>query len=207
VLRGDLTLVKALIAHRANLDAVITKGTPVRRNSQDFELPRTLMGATPYLLAARFLEADIMRALAGAGADTHIAMTDGTTPLMAAVGLGITAPAQDERRGTDRRGLAIIDGGKIEPESQVLNAVSAALTLGADINGTTPAGDTAVHIASAQGYDSVVRLLAERGADLNARNKRGQTPLGALVARRGGGSEASTRQKTIALLRSLGAQE
>ena len=60
VLRSDLELVKSLLAHKANPNTQITKGTPVRRNSQDFELPKTLIGATPYLLAAKFLEADIM---------------------------------------------------------------------------------------------------------------------------------------------------
>jgi ankyrin repeat protein len=59
-------------------------------------------------------------------------------------------------------------------------------------------GETALHIASAQGYESVVRALAERGANLNARNARGQTPLGALLARKG-------RPNMIELLRRLGA--
>jgi ankyrin repeat protein len=204
VLRGDLNLVKVLLAHKANPNAQITKGMPVRRTSQDFELPKTLMGATPYLLAAKFLEADIMRALAAGGADTRLPMNDGATPLLAAAGMGIVAPAQDERRGTNRRGLAIIDGGTVEPESQVVEAVSAALTLGSDINGTNPAGETAVHIASAQGYDSVVKLIVERGADLNARNAKGLTPLGALVARAGG---RGSRKSTIDLLRSLGGAE
>ena len=206
VLRSDLTLVKTLLAHQANVNAPITKGTPVRRNSQDFELPKTLIGATPYLLAAKFVEVEIMRALAAGGADTRMAMADGTTPLMAAAGMGTAPPAQDEKRGTDRRGLAILDGGKVEPESQVREAVSTALALGADINGVNPAGDTSVHIAAAQGYDSVLRLLAERGADLNVRNKRGLTPLAALVGRSGSPAR-SARQQTIALLRTLGARE
>ena len=153
MLRSDLELVKALLAHGANPNAPITKGTPVRRNSQDFELPKTLIGATPYLLAAKFLEPDIMRALAAAGADTRLPMKDGATPLMAAAGMGIVAPAQDEKRGTDRRGLAILDGGNVEPESRVLETVTAALTLGSDINAVNPAGETALHIAAAQGYD------------------------------------------------------
>jgi ankyrin repeat protein len=206
VLRSDLTLVNTLLAHHANVNATITKGTPVRRNSQDFELPKTLIGATPYLLAAKFLEVEIMRALAAGGADTGTPMKDGTTPLMAAAGMGITPPAQDERRGTDRRGLAILDGAKVEPESRVLETVSTALALGADINAANPAGDTTVHIAAAQGYDSVLRLLAERGADLNVANKRGLTPLGALVGRSGSATR-SARQTTIALLRTLGARE
>ena len=202
VLRSDLDLVKSLLAHRANPNAQITKGTPVRRNSQDFELPKTLIGATPYLLAAKFLEADIMRALAAGGADTRLPMKDGATPLMAAAGMGIVAPAQDEKRGTDRRGLAILDGGKVEPDIQVLQAVTAALDLGSDINAVNPAGDTAVHIAAAQGYADVVKLLASRGADLNVRNVKGLTSLGALLGRAGG-----RRESMVDLLRSLGATE
>ena len=200
VLRSDLDLVKALLAHQADPNAPLTKGTPVRRNSQDFELPKTLIGATPYLLAAKFLEADIMRALAAAGADTRRTMKDGATPLMAAVGMGITAPTQDEKRGTDRRGLALLDGGKVEPDSQVLEAVSAALALGSDINAANPAGDTAVHIAAAQGYGEVVKLLASQGADLNVRNAKGLTPLAAVATRAG-------RKGMVDLLRSLGASE
>jgi ankyrin repeat protein len=204
VLRSDLELVKALLAHGANPDSQIVKGTPVRRTSQDFELPKTLIGATPYLLAAKFLEADIMRALAAGGADTRTRMKDGATPLMAAAGMGIVAPAQDEKRGTDRRGLAILDGGIVEPESQVLDTVTAALSLGSDINAMNPTGESALHIASAQGYNTVVRTLVAGGADVNARTARGLTPLGALISRSG---KSSARQSTIELLRTLGAQE
>jgi ankyrin repeat protein len=204
VLRSDLALVKALLAHGANPNAPITRGTPVLRNSQAFELPKTLIGATPYLLAAKFLEADIMRALAAAGADTRKRMKDGATPLMAAAGMGIVAPAQDEKRGTDRRGLAILDGGIVEPESRVLDAINTALTLGSDIDATNPSGETALHIASAQGYDTVVTALVEHGANLNARNARGLTPLGALAARKSPPG-ASKTSSTIELLRKLGA--
>jgi ankyrin repeat protein len=200
VLRSDLDLVKALLAHNANPNVQMTRGTPVRRNSQDFELPKTLIGATPYLLAAKFVEADIMRALAAAGADTRLPMRDGATPLLAAVGMGINPPAQDEKRGTDRRGLAILDGGKVEPDAQVLEAVSAALSLGSDINAANPAGDTALHVAAVQGYGEVVKLLASQGADLNVRNAKGLTPL-AVVAGRAG------RTSMVDLLRSLGASE
>ena len=120
--------------------------------------------------------------------------------LMTAAGMGITAPVQDEKRGTDRRGLAILDGGKIEPDSQVLEAVSAALALGSDINASNPAGDTALHIAAAQGHGDVVKLLASHGADLNVRNAKGLTPLAAVATRAG-------RKSMVDLLRSLGAAE
>src|SRR4029450_10436998 len=159
VLRSDVELVKALLARGADPNATITKGTPVRRNSQDFELPKTLIGATPYALAAKFLEPEIMRALAAASADTRRPMTDGATPLMAAAGMGIVAPAQGGKRGADRRGLAIVDGGIVEPESRVLETVTTALSLGSDLEAVNPSGETALHIASAHGYETVVPAL------------------------------------------------
>ena len=67
-----------------------------------------------------------------------------------------------------------------------------------------PAGETALHIASAQGYNTAVRFLVASGADVNARTARGLTPLGALLAR---GGRNNARQSTIDLLRTLGAQE
>jgi len=206
VLLHGLTLVQALLAHGANPNLAMMKGTPVRRNSEDFELPATLIGATPYLLAAKFLEVDIMRALAAGGADTRAPMKTGTTPLMAAAGLGASAT-------TDRRGLALIDGGKPESEKQLLAAVTMALELGSDINAGDQAGDTALHGAAAMGYNSVVQLLVDRGADLNAKNTRGQTALTSIAARKGAGrtqaerDNQAPRQSTIDLLRRLGASD
>src|SRR5207247_611039 len=49
--------------------------------------------------------------------------------------------------------------------------------LGADVNAANHAGDTALHFAAAQKFDSVVQFLIDRGAALNAPNKKGQTPL------------------------------
>src|SRR4029079_5055235 len=88
VLRGDLALVKALLAHGANPSPKITKGTPLRRSGTDFELPETLIGATPYFLAAKFLETAIMPVLLAAGTDPRVGLADGTTPLMVAAGMG-----------------------------------------------------------------------------------------------------------------------
>jgi ankyrin repeat protein len=207
VLRSDLGLVKALLAHGAHPNVVITKGTPVRRESQDYELPKTLLGATPYLLAAKFLEVEMMPLLVEAGADPRLPMDDGTAPLMAAAGMGAAADA-------DRRGQEILDGGKMEDPHRVVDAVVAALKLGADVNAVGKAGDTALHSAAVLGYDTVIQLLAENGADLNVRNVRGQTPLSALTGGRapaaGAGAAAlpprqTPRPSTEALLRRLGA--
>jgi ankyrin repeat protein len=217
VLRSDVSLVKALLAHGAKPGIRMIKGTPMRRDTTDFNLPNTLIGSTPYMLAARFLESEIMRALVAGGANPNEAMPNGATPLMLAMGMGSSANAS-------RRGIAVIDFGKVEPESRVLEAVTAAVSLGADVNAANQAGDTALHTAATQGYDTVVQWLADHGAQLNVKNKRGLTPLGALLAPPGGrgrgaaaanGADltgvdvpsATPHQSTVALLRKLGATQ
>jgi ankyrin repeat protein len=221
VLRSDFDLVKVLLAHGASPDIPMTKGTPLRRDTTDFNLPATLVGSTPYLLAAKFLEPEIMKALVAGGADPNVKMRDGATAVMVASGAGSGG-------NSSRRGIAVIDGGKVEPESRVLEAVAAAIDLGGDVNGTSQAGDTALHIAASQGHDSVVQLLADRGAQLSVKNKRGLTPLGVLTAAGGGprrrgaaitaaaivdddpAAEPTPRQtshpETVELLKKLGAQ-
>jgi ankyrin repeat protein len=205
VLRSGARLVNALLTHGANPNLRLTKGTPVRRNSEDFELPATLIGATPYFLAAKFLEPAIMRALAAAGADVRLSMKSGDTPLMAAAGMGASPQ-------TDRRGLSVLDGGRIEDERLVSESVGVALANGADVNAANQAGDTAVHAAALLGYDSVLKQLAGAGAKVDVKNGRGLTALDQIVqiASKSGAALRSPdranlgpRRSTIDLLRAL----
>jgi uncharacterized protein len=170
ILRSDLSLVKALLARGANPNAKIAKGTPLRRDTTDWNLPATLVGTPPYLLAARFLEAEIMPVLVDGGADPRATLADGADAVMLASGLGSS-------RTASRRGIETIDFGKVEPESRVRAAVAAAVRLGGDGSAANQAGDTAMHVSAALGHDTVVRLLAEQGGNVNARNRRGITPL------------------------------
>jgi ankyrin repeat protein len=174
VLRSEVELVRALLEYGADPNIRMTKGTPMRRQTTDYNLPNTLIGATPYLLAARFVQADAMRILAAGGADTSLAMPDGTSALMAAAGLGV-------RRGRNRLGIAPIDvGGQAETEEQILDAVKAAVEAGGDVNRTDDEGTAALHGAATNRYDLVIEFLAEHGADVNLENALGQTPLAAL---------------------------
>jgi hypothetical protein len=108
----------------------------------------------------------------------------------------------------------VCDGGVIESETQVLDAVKIALIRGSDVNAVNKAGDTALHSAASLGFDSVVRLLADNGANVNVKNKRGQTPLGTLIRARGPADSAvgdayaaaSGKQSTVDLLRTLGGE-
>jgi ankyrin repeat protein len=63
-------------------------------------------------------------------------------------------------------------------EKETLDAVAFLLDMGVPVNETAPNGNTALFAAVPQGFDSVVRLLVSKGADVNVKNKAGQTPLG-----------------------------
>jgi hypothetical protein len=160
----------------------MTKGTPVRRNSMDYFLLAPLVGSTPYLLAARFLEPEIMRALIAGGADPKLTMPNGATALMLAAGM-------NSATNEDRRGINVIDFGKLESDRQVLPVVISALDIGGGINVTNESGDTALHAAVTHRYETVIQFLVDHGADVNAHNRQGMTPLGLLAARRVGGEK------------------
>ena len=215
ILKSDITLVRALLAHGANPNVKMAKGTPIRRETTDFNLPQTLIGTPPYLLAARFLEPEIIRALAAGGADVKARTANGTSALMLATGMGVS-------RNGSRRGIAPTNFGKPEPESLVLATARAALEADREPNATTSAGDTALHAAAQAGFGTVVQYLVDNGANVNAKNKAGRTPLAAALqggrGRRGGGAaggdqgggeelRANPTTATVALLRKLGGTE
>ena len=111
---------------------------------------------------------------------------------------------------TDRRGLSVLDGGRIEDERRVAESVSLALANGADVNAANQAGDTAVHAAALLGYDSVLKQLAGAGAKVDAKNGRGLTALDQIAGKSGVSlrspdrANLGPRQSTVELLRALG---
>ncbi len=166
VLRGDPQLVRALLAHGADPDAVLERGTPARRVSADWRLPHSMIGATPLWVAARFREPAVLRILGEYGADASAAL-DGETVVMAAI-----------RGGSNRGRFGIAPPDAAVEARRTLEAVAAALDAGADADARNGIGDTALHLAASRGLDDIVALLAERGAGLDIGNDSGQTPLG-----------------------------
>ena len=199
-----LDLVTALLARGADPNARMTKGTPLRRQTADYNLLAPRIGATPYLLAAELLEVDIMRTLASSGADVTMTMPDGATALMLAAGTN----AGDNR---NRRGVAAGDGGRIEAESTAMAAVNAALEHGPPIDAVNADGETALCGAATMGYNAIIQRLVDKGANVNLKTKAGRTPLALAIAsglRRGTTSyDPGDRRSTEALLRRLGAHE
>jgi ankyrin repeat protein len=153
----SLELVRRLAEYGADLNARMTRRAPAGTTALN------MIGATPFLMAARTADAPLMRLLAELGADPLLTNEDGTTPLMVAAGLGVHSPGEDP--GTER---------------EALEAVKVALALGGDVNAIDKNGDTAMHGAAYKQFPSVAQLLVDQGAvvDLwNTKNRQGWTPL------------------------------
>jgi ankyrin repeat protein len=87
----SLTLVKKLKAHGADVNARVTRRPSVGVTALNF------IGATPFFMAARGGDAELMRLLVEFGADPLLPNADGTTPLMAAAGVGTHSPGETGR--------------------------------------------------------------------------------------------------------------
>ena len=130
---------------------------------------RGLIGATPFLLASKFVNPSIMRALLDAGADPSLQAAAGLTPLMVASGLTqIVAPPA--RRKDFSLYYSTWD------EGQALVVITLLLERGADVRCERRRADRAAWRAY-QGADRVVRLLVEHGATLNIQDAEGRTPF------------------------------
>ena len=153
-----LEVARSALAHSAKVDSVLLKPTPGRGLSDDPDLILR-SGATPFMRAAKTGDVAAMQLLLDHGADPHATTKDGVTALMAAAGLGW------------RYGQSQV------PESDSLKAVQFCLEHGADVNAVNVTGETALHGAASHGANDIIRLLAERGAKLDVKDKRNRTPL------------------------------
>ncbi len=194
VLRGDLGTVVALLEHGADPDVRLVRPTPVQRASEDWSLKTAMVSATPFWLAATFREPEIMRALAEGGADATLNTTellrkgrersDRVEPSEPVVGGGFVSPLQAAVRGASDRGrfYFIANDDPVGEEQLALEAVTVAADVGVDMDHADFTGAMALHDATQRNLTSIVRFLAERGADVNAKNGRGQTPLDVAVS-------------------------
>jgi uncharacterized protein len=165
IMRRDTEMVTALLDHGANANTPLKTWTPTRRSSEDWNFDPSLVGATPYWLAARFTEPDVMRLLVKHGADPKfvhhadyvgeqgfgaVERKETVNPVGAAVGMLRITPWVDIPRA--------------EREPLTLETVKLAVDLGADVNLANTDGRTALDAARGLRYESVVNFLVEKGA-------------------------------------------
>jgi ankyrin repeat protein len=171
------------------------------RNPPDIELGRhllTYVGATPFYVAAKNGDAPLMRILAAAGADPTLPNKFGVTPLMVAAGLDYwegetpgphTGVSEQERLEAVK--LAVELGNDVnaradfgdypmtgEPEHTLLyypHNIDELLDLG--VGDPRWDGCTALHGSIIANQPSITEYLIDQGADIEARNDLGWTPL------------------------------
>jgi uncharacterized protein len=154
---NSLDIVRMLVAAGADINAPFKRGKS--------ELGRfTYSGSTPFLLAAQASDERLMKLLVELGANPNSPNADGSTPLLAAAGVGALGDG-DESAGTDE---------------EAIEAVKYLIQLGGNVNVVDRNGETAMHGAAYQSRADLVRVLVDNGANIavwNHENRAGWTPL------------------------------
>jgi len=188
----SLDLIRLLLDKGANPNAELLRIIPYRTKLDRGGDNALGAGTTPFLRAAKAGDEAVMRLLMERGANPKAATRGGLNALMLAAGLGTKEEDTTGRRKTEVEAIA---------------AITVALEAGLDVNAANTLGQTALHGATTQGFDRVVRFLAERGVALDVKDKRGFTPLDAAMGLAGGfgfdGRSGINRESTATLIRDL----
>jgi ankyrin repeat protein len=118
----SLDFVRKLVAKGADVNAQMKASLPSNYTRLGSK------GATTFLIAARAGDTALMRTLVELGADPLKPNDEGTTPVLAAAGVGTRAPGEDSGS-----------------EAEMLEALKLALELGGNINDVDKNGDTVMH--------------------------------------------------------------
>ena len=148
-----LRIVKALLAHGANVNLRMTKPQPSFAGGY---LDAT--GATAFVLASSADDLEMMKLLLDAGADPKIPTASNATAIMAATGLNHFI------------------GERTVTEPQALAAVKLLLDLGLDPRGETTFNENALFGPAYNGWNILLAQMIDRGVNVNVVSKAGVTP-------------------------------
>ncbi|MBV8730023.1 MAG: ankyrin repeat domain-containing protein, partial [Acidobacteriia bacterium] len=151
--QAKLRLVKALLAHGANVNARMTKQQPTFAGGY-----LDGAGATPFLLAAAANDLEMMHILLDAGADPKILTATNASAIMAAAGLNHSI------------------GEDLITEPQAIETVNFLLSLGVEPKGETTFGENALFGPAYRGWNKLLAQLIDLGVNVNAVSKAGVTP-------------------------------
>jgi ankyrin repeat protein len=184
---GVEDFLKLLLGRGADVNQPLK--TPLLRRHNSTSTQSLGEGTTPLLRAAASGDVAFMRLLLEKGADPKIRQKNGTTMLMLASGFG--------RRGDHNADALEFERGTPEELLQAVKVCVEELKL--DPNAANDQGDTPLHVAHSA---DIARYLVGHGARMDAKNKRGQTPL-AIALLRIDRSNRQLRPETVAALKEL----
>jgi ankyrin repeat protein len=189
-----LEVIEMLLKAGANPNMQLKLFPPYRSLGQDRGGDSMLtVGTTPLIRAAKAADNGAVKLLLAHGALVNLPNSLGITPLMAAAGVGSTTI---DIRARFRNEPQCIDTGKL------------LLASGANVDVARDNGQTALHGAALWGWTGFVQFLAESGANLQAKDRDGMTPLDVAQGKVGGTgrfglSAPEPRPETAALLQKL----
>jgi ankyrin repeat protein len=193
---SSLQIIELLLERGANPNLQLKLLPPFRNIGADRGVDQMLtIGATPLLRAAKALDAPAIGLLLEHGALPNLPNIRGTTPVMAAAGLGSV--------DADTRGVFTTED---TPQRSVAS-LDLLLKAGGDINLADARGQTPLHGAAFWGWNAAVQFLVDHGARLDAKDSRGMTPIDSALGKAGGNSRGGQRidvhEDTAELLRKL----
>jgi ankyrin repeat protein len=192
-----LDVARLLLDKGANPNLQLKRRPPYRNvpNDRRGDLILT-QGATPLLRAARAGDAPMVELLLAHGALVDLPSNQGVTPLMAAAGveygLRVTRGRNRTEEGVLKTLQLLLDAGadiSARMVAEEANASQLPVTQqdlgdfsfeyrGRQVPSLRAVPDqTALHGAARNGFTSVVTFLVEHGADVNAKDSNGRTPL------------------------------
>ena len=168
-------LARALLRKGANPNLQLKK--PIIGRHTSFQGDGQLgEGTTPLARAAKSADAAMIKVLLDGGADPRLTQKDGTTVAMIAT----------NARG-QRVYAAAASVGTPATEADALGALTLLLNTPLDVNAANANGQTALHNAAGRGSDPIVKLLLEKGAKLDAKDRLGRLPIDMARGAAGGG--------------------
>src|SRR5688572_16370123 len=192
----SLDVIRMLLDKGARVDAALRAQVPYRTKLDRGGDGVLGIGTTPLIRAAKSADVPVVRLLLERGANARAATRNGVSAILMAA--NVSAREEDMT-------------GRNKTQKEIIESITLLQAAGGDLRVSDTQGRGALHGAAMWGLTDVVRFLHEKGADINARDKRGLTPLDHALGRAGGfgfgGTSGVVREETAKAIRELGGVE
>ena len=193
---SSFEVITMLLDKGARVDAALRSQIPYRTKLDRGGDGVLGIGTTPLLRASKSADVPVIKLLLERGANARLATRNGVNTIMMAA--NVSAREEDMT-------------GRAKTQKEIIESIRLLAAAGATVTGTDTQGRTALHGAAMWGLTDVVKFLHQSGADLNAPDKRGLTPLDHALGRAGGfgfgGTSGVVREETAKAIRELGGVE
>ena len=192
----SLDVIRMLLDHGAKVDAPLRAQVPYRTKLDRGGDGALGIGTTPLIRAAKGGDVVVIKLLLEKGANAKATTRNGVSAIMMAA--NVNAREEDMT-------------GRNKTEKDIVESMKLLVAAGGDVKAAEAQGRTAIHGAAQWGLTDVVKFLQSQGANINAADRRGLTPLDHAEGRAGGfgfdGKAGVTREATAKAIRELGGTE